>query len=999
MNTVNTLSGAEFTLYKYNSATSQYEIYQKDGKDYIITTNDTGTGVFTELPYGTYMVKETKAPKGYVLNAANQKIVTIDESNYPANDSGEPEKLTFVDTAINVSVNKFAVGGSTQLAGAVLELYEKDGTTCLQSWTTTSNAQKLDYSKLEVGKTYRIHEKTAPKGYTMSEDVCFTINSNGTLTYISGANGSVSGNNVIMRDQTITLNILKRGKATDADAQNLSGAAISLIDDSTGQTVYSFTSTTVAQTVPYEKLSVPETGYHYYTVHEDSAPGGYALADDIKIAIDSKGDVYAVGEDGAVAVDSQLTDKTVTMTDEMYVDFYFAKRDAVTGEALAGAQFTITDENGAVLAKWTSSNTPENIKLNLGIYTFTEVVAPNGYGLEKAIKFQVVEGETVNYIQILDGNSYNLSANGLTLTSRDARITVQFVKWSDQYQPLAGGTFEVHESNAQGEIGTLLDTFQSTGETMTLDNQNFKLGGYYVIVEQEAPENYNVTTPVYFHVNDDGVLEDLDGNFIDSNVVIFVDGEKQMCFQKVDSVTGNPVSGVDMRITSQEDEAFETKSWTTDGTTKYFGYSQFQRNVTYSLEETETVNGYSYAKSISFLIDDNGVVYVDNTAQQTSTIVMKNTPLTVSVDKQILGTTTGLEGAVLQVTDEQGDVLEQWETDGKPHSLDVSKLHASLEGEEYVYTLSEVKAPELYAMAQPIQFVIDKDGNVVVEGTAVLGNTLIMYDEYHVISFRKTDSDGKDVPGATLSVTSTEDTEFAGLMWKSIDKAMNFDRDLFKPNVTYILTETAAPDGYAYSDSISFKLDDSGVVYVNGVAVDNQTITMVDKALTLYIAKKDKDSDAMLANAQLSIIEESSQKVIHNMVSTQQTVEIPAGKLTASTDTQKVVYILRENEAPEGYELAKDIRFYIQSSGQVYVINEDGTEVLAENNIVSMYDEKTEETDKDEDQDEGEDTDQSKKTTSKKTGDTTPIQGVALLFLISVTGFGGALFYKKRKRK
>ncbi len=253
-NTTNKLSGAEFTLYKYNAVSSKYEVYKdKDNQDYIVTTDATGTAIFEDLPYGTYMVKETRAPKGYVLNAANQKIVVIDAATFPDNDQAAVQ-VNFVDTAISVSVNKFAVGGSSQISGAVLELYESGDTdlkNCLQSWTTTNNAQKLTYSNLEVGKTYFIHEKSAPNGYAMSEDVYFTINSNGSITYVRGANGSVSGSNVIMRDAPITLRILKQGlDTTTGVSNNLAGAAISLIDDATGKKVYSFTSTTTAQTIP-----------------------------------------------------------------------------------------------------------------------------------------------------------------------------------------------------------------------------------------------------------------------------------------------------------------------------------------------------------------------------------------------------------------------------------------------------------------------------------------------------------------------------------------------------------------------------------------------------------------------------------------------------------------------------------------------------------------------------------------------------------------------------
>jgi hypothetical protein len=130
------------------------------------------------------------------------------------------------------------------------------------------------------------------------------------------------------------------------------------------------------------------------------------------------------------------------------------------------------------------------------------------------------------------------------------------------------------------------------------------------------------------------------------------------------------------------------------------------------------------------------------------------------------------------------------------------------------------------------------------------------------------------------------------------------------------------------------------------------------------------------------------------MTSGKQTIEIPSAKLTASTDTQKVVYILRENKAPKGYEMAEDVRFYINSAGQIFVINQDDTETLAEDNIVSMYDEKSDDDDEDE-----EDGDQSRKTTSKKTGDTSQVEVVLVLMYLSIAGLGTMIFIKKKKDK
>ncbi|MBQ9984446.1 MAG: hypothetical protein IJP29_07635 [Lachnospiraceae bacterium] len=987
------LQGAEFTLYKYNALTSAYEEYKlSDGSTYVVTTDANGLATFKDLPYGTYMVKETKAPKGYVLNVVNQKMVTIDSTNFPDNESSAIS-MAFIDAAINVSVNKFAIGGSTQLEGAVLELYEEGNTTdCLQTWTTTNNAQKLDNTKLEIGKTYYIHEKIAPNGYKMSEDVYFTINSDGTITYKSGVNGSISGNNVIMRDEPLSLSVKKDGLDTTTNpattTENIAGASISIIDAETDKVLYTYTSTNSVQTIPTKDLKLS----HEYIIHENSAPYGYALAEDIRIRVNEDGTISLVGTNGSVS------GNTVTMVDEKYVNFYFAKRDAVTGEALAGAEFTIYEADGVTVAKdtngvelqWTSTTTAKNVSLEPDkTYVFKEEKAPKGYELEAPITFKIVDAPdpNVDYIQVVSGSDYNLSANALTLTSRDAQINVKFVKWSETYQPLAGGTFELCKSDANGTIGEVLYTFNSTGATITLPNTYFELNGYYVIVEKEAPTNYLIADPIFFYIDNNGDARDADGNLIDSNVVIFIDGEKQMCFQKVDAATGTPLSGVNLMISSTEDADFVAQSWVTDGTNKYFGYSLFERNKKYILSEVATVKGYTYAANVEFMIDDNDVVYVNGVPQNTATVVMENTTFNMYIDKQDLDTKKPLAGATLAIKDASGNVLEQWVSDGTPHKVDASKLLVS-KGEENVYTLEEIAAPELYALAQPIQFVVDATGVVKrVDGTEVSNNTIVMYDDYRGITFSKKNEKGGELSGVTITISSLEDAEFTPITFVTTNVPKNLSLDSFKRNVNYIMSETDVPNGYTYAEDVTFRIDDNDVVYVNGMAASDRTVTMINTKFNVFVAKMVEGEDTLLAGAKLSIVDEATGTVVYSWKTKEKVKKIPVNKLMASTETEKIIYVLKETSAPEGYEVAKEIRFYIASNGDVYVIDEGGNETLMKDDTITMYDTPSE------------DGDTGTKTTSKKTGDATPIKAIVMLFVLCLAGFVGLFFVRRRRNE
>ena len=99
---------------------------------------------------------------------------------------------------------------------------------------------------------------------------------------------------------------------------------------------------------------------------------------------------------------------------------------------------------------------------------------------------------------------------------------------------------------------------------------------------------------------------------------------------------------------------------------------------------------------------------------------------------------------------------------------------------------------------------------------------------------------------------------------------------------------------------------------------------MKDDTTKVQISKRDITTDKELAGAALQIIDEDG-NVVEEWVSTDEAHFIE-GKLTAGRE-----YTLRETIAPDGYEIASEIKFTVNEDGSV-------TEVV-------MYDELTPKTD------------------------------------------------------
>ena len=165
--TKNNLSGATLVLKDSN------------GNNIVLTedNNDkTNPWITTEEPYelvlnpGEYVLEEVKAPTNYALNKNTVRFKVKADGTVDQVPVMENTKL------IGVNINKYEATGEENLAGATLEIHDKDGN-LVDSWVSETMPH---YVILNPGQ-YKLTEKDPPEGYLKTDSVIeFTVLEDGS---------------------------------------------------------------------------------------------------------------------------------------------------------------------------------------------------------------------------------------------------------------------------------------------------------------------------------------------------------------------------------------------------------------------------------------------------------------------------------------------------------------------------------------------------------------------------------------------------------------------------------------------------------------------------------------------------------------------------------------------------------------------------------------------------------------------------------------------------
>ena len=220
--------------------------------------------------------------------------------------------------------------------------------------------------------------------------------------------------------------------------------------------------------------------------------------------------------------------------------------------------------------------------------------------------------------------------------------------------------------------------------------------------------------------------------------------------------------------------------------------------------ENGTAPNFFAEKQITEKPEDAEITYTGEWTR-CETVTMLDAPTVMRVSKADITTHDEVEGAALRITDQGGNLIEEWVSGSAPHMIE-GKLTA---GETYVLTETLVPTEQGYVPARSIEFTVLDDGRV---------QTVFMQDDHTKVMISKTDiATGKELPGATLQLINADGDVIEE--WVSGDEPHFIER---LPVGQYTLVETSVPAGYLVAESITFEVTATGEI---------QKVTMQDERI------------------------------------------------------------------------------------------------------------------------------------------------------------------------
>lgn len=432
-----------------------------------------------------YTLHEDEAPDGYIV--APDTTFTIDETGKVISTGkvNEDGVLLVEDAKTFIKVSRINSTHGKEAEGAEIQILDKDGSV-IDAWTSGTEAHEV--IGLKTGVDYTIHEQVAPEGCKAAGDSSFTIDENGKVT----STGTVNEDGVLLiEDAKPSVSFL----ITDsASGEALEGAQLQLLDDE-GNVIEEWTSTKEAYVLKNLRTDVT------YTVHENAAPDGFAVAPETKLCIDSNNNVTFTGK---------KTTEGILLIEDARTSIKIAKVDKTSGEKVEGAKIQILDKEGIVFEEWRSGKEAHEVTgLKTGeIYILREIEAPVGYALAADTEFALKADGTIDM-----SKTTAVVENGEILI-KDSEIRVTISLQDVNGNLIGGAVLKISYRNNKEVEGCKWTTV--AGQDYTIIGLS---AGKYYLYEVTTPAGYLKAARIPFEVDEYGRIT-RDGKVVSKIVMV-----------------------------------------------------------------------------------------------------------------------------------------------------------------------------------------------------------------------------------------------------------------------------------------------------------------------------------------------------------------------------------------------------------------------------------------------------------------------------------------------
>ena len=1001
------VAGTEFKIYdldhkKYVEQVTTYPItvthksYFTDSQGYLILPNN--------LSIGHYRIEEVTAPDGYTLNqnyveiavdsntayqmdsVSGDVVIEVDYENHPVKG-----KLTvYKKGEMLAGFNKDFIYKEQFLKDAVFEVYaaediyspdyQKDAAgnrivvyakDTLVTTITTGEDGMAVAENLPLG-AYRVVEKTAPEGFVLNPEAAEVV-----FVY-EGQDTPVVEQEVTVGDerQKVAITVEKQ------DAENgavVAGAVFGIYnkEDITADGKVIVEADTLLQEMTSDEkgqagctLDLPLGSYY---VKELKAPAGFVSSNEV---LDF--DASYQGQDVETVVLKAVKENQPTTVE-------ITKSDITTGTELDGASLKVLDKDGNVVDEWTSvKDAPHVIKRLVAgeTYTLREEFAPYGYLKATDITFTVEDNGDVQKVEMKDEvptglliiNKKGEFLDKVTLLD-NAKGTVEHL-----FEYITGSltevTFHVYAAeDIKAADGVSEDYFKAdelVGTITTDTNGIAQLGdlpvGKYYVKEAETAHGYVL----------DGEPKFVDLSYRDQDTpVVTYDEAWQNNRQKVKVTvlkkekdtervlaggifglfTREDIKNADGDVLLEADTLIELKTSDENGQITFTADLPVDGN--YYVKELYAPDGFvATNEEQDFTFEYAGA----EQAEVSYDFTFENEATTVELTKSDLTTGDELPGAHLKVTDEDGNVVDEWVSTEEAHVIKELVVGKT-------YTMTETKPADGYVTAESIEFTIENTAEI---------QKHEMKDDVTKVQISKTDITGdQEIPGAKLTILDENDQVVES--WTSTEEPHYVEK---LPIGKYTLREEQAPKGFILTADVSFEVKDTGEI---------QTVVMKDDTAKgkVILNKTDKETGEPLKGVEFEL-RDSKGKVLetlktdaagHAESSLYEIADYKDGKFAGEKK-----YYLVETKTLDGYTLDKT------EHEVVFAYKDDSTPIVEVTFDLTN--------DKPEVPQTSEGTPGTPSAGNPKTGDETNLWLPVVLLAISVSGIAGLLAARrKRKRK